>query len=454
MLHTYSITGEGEGCYDWTQSDSAKSYSARIQLTHRASPSIIKLVKYQETEPRLIDKYFDESCVNTPVGIREVDASLLNMTLKSVLARECATCVSALVEADIFQIPDDKTVYWCEVEETSPGVFEGDCWEYATSYVSCHLQPRIRFALDIYKDTRECPYEHPLATKICADEKRHLRAYLEQFIDPACTKTKRYSQVVVALYVMSCYYAHDYEITEIMERVEDILRNYESTSVSTFLDMLSSGAQTNAAPSLWFLKIARDNMTAEDLTACETLAEKFWGWKRAEYKKQRKKITKEEIDEDDEVKAEGDSTFTPTQFKSALIRALFDEEYLSILEQREFCSDKILAVCRDAVKELPDLAKLPDDPTAGRSVPLLEYDFATARASTVFNALDSSQDRVRSKSVKLKTNRASTHIPYTKIFFLESPCVMKLPGNVLNGMHNPMTRFLDFHVKKQKKVKI
>lgn len=450
MLYTYSISGEGEPCRDWATT--AKSHSARIVLTCQSSESKFKLIQFTETEPRLLEGYFSGECTDTSVGIREVDAKQLNVSLQgTVLARECSTCVSVLVETDIFEIPDGAAIYWCEVLETSQGVFEGNCWEYSTSYVSGHLQPRIRFGLDIFKDTRTCPFEHSLATKICEDEKKYLRNYLEKFTDPDCTKIKRYSQVVVSLYVMSCYYAHDYEITGMIERMEEIFRNFESTSVSAFWDMLSSGAQSNAAPSLVFLKIARDLMSEQDLARCETLAGKFWGWKRLEYKKQRKKITKEDI-EDIDIEV-GDSAYTPTKFKTELVQALFTEEYFAILERRDFCSDRVLAVCNKATEKLLDLAKLPEDSNAGRSTPFLEYDMVTARASTMFKALDSEQMRTRSKSAGLKSERATTHIPYTKIFFLNSPCVMQLPGNVLNGMHNPMTRFLEFHAGKKKKKK-
>jgi len=464
MLYSYSICGDAESkCCDWS---SHMPESKVIKMTHRHTPnSRFDLVQYSEQHPRLIEGYFDGFCVDTQVGIRILPASLLHIaTNDKILVRECSTCVSALVEKDLFEIPDGKALYWCELDDSDGAVLTGDCWEIGTMYKSGHLQPRIQMTLDIYKNTRICPYEHSLATRICADEKAHLCNYLERFVDHSCKGHKRYSQVVVSLYVMSCFYAHDPEISGFMERVEEMFRLYESTSVNAYCDMLNSGASSNESPSLWFLKISRDVLTEEELRECDAISAKFWGWKKTEFKKQRKKIVDsmdgkedgggDEDDDDDDNAADekvGASPFTQTEFKTALLRALFTEEYLSILEDRGFDSARVFDVCKLATNKLPPIKKLEHAHLAGRNMVMFDYDTAEMKSSPVFKALDKEQSATRGRAAKLKTNRSATQIPYTKVFFLESPSLMQLPGYVLNAMHQPMTRFYDFHLRESEK---
>jgi hypothetical protein len=467
MFHSYSVTGTTEcKCYDWSEKI---GHAKQIKLTCKASKDMtIKLVQYSEKSPRLIEGYFDGYCMDTQVGFRELPAKLVHVnTDEDILVRECSTCVSALVEKDLFNVPDGMTVYWCELlDEGQPegaGSLVGNCWEICTSFVSGHLQPRIQMAMDIYKNTRVCPFEHQLATRICADEKSHFCSYVEPYVDHSCAGHKRYSQVAVALYVMSCFYAHDYDISDLIDGMENTFCLYESTNVNAFYEMTSAGAGSNDSPWLRFLKIARDLLTSEELKQCEDVAARYWRWKRMENKRHRDKIVKranseeEEEEEAEEIEPRSVATpYTPSEFKLALVRALYTCEYLAMAGQDASCFDEILSVCRRATEKLPELHLL----ESGRSTFMFDYDFDEMRRSDAFIALRKAQDVTRKQGTRLKTDRAKTQIAYTKIFFTDSPGIMRLPGYILNGLHQPMVRFNEFHLaedevghKKKKKKK-
>ncbi len=450
MLYSYSVSGGTCQC--------TTTPPPRTPVTLEVQPPTtrIKLVKFLESAPCLLEGYASSPYVETQVGIRLVPAKLLNISLdEKILIRECSTCISALVEGDIFEIHEGKALYWCEVPDGDPT--RGECWEVSTTFLSGHLQPRIQMALDIYKDNRGYPFDHPHAINVLRDERGYIRERLEKYVDTACKGEKRYSQVVVALYVMSCSTAHSDEISEIFEEIEQLFLELESTSVATFHAMLSSGADSNMAPSLRFLKIARDLMSEEELAECDGISSKFWGWKKTKFKKQREKMVKgmrrdeedgESAGDDDETEeVVGDSKFTPLGFKIALLCAMFTEEYLCLRDRRDFSANRVIVVCKEATRTLPELEKrFPDDPLSGRHVPMHEYDLATLKSSKVFRQLFDEQARRRGVST-LKTNRAVTHVQYTKIFFVDSPCVLKLPGHMMKDMHNPVTRFLGFYLR-------